>query len=238
MRFLVWMTALALAADLGQAVELTKEQKLIVACYRLDINEVVVALREGANVNARFGKGDKKLFQDAWSLGWPVAANKWTPLMAVASASDYPDPPRRIQNTVADLNWAREQKAKIKPEEIEQRRKMAIAIVMVLLSHNAAIDTDDGYGATALYEAVYQKKLELAKALLRFNPKVNTKTGIYIDGTGDITPLHRAYWSAELTKLLLSKGADPKAKDTTGETPLDWARRSGDPAVTRLYPPP
>jgi ankyrin repeat protein len=78
----------------------------------------------------------------------------------------------------------------------------------------------------------------LAKLLLRFNAKVNTKTGIYIDGIGDITPLHRAYWSAELTKLLLEKGADPNAKDTSGETPSDWARMSDDPAVARLYQSP
>jgi ankyrin repeat protein len=63
--------------------------------------------------------------------------------------------------------------------------------------------------------------VELTKLLVRFNANVNTKTGIYIDGSGDVTPLHRAYWSAELTKLLLAKGADPNAKDTKGETPRD-----------------
>jgi ankyrin repeat protein len=124
------------------------------------------------------------------------------------------------------------------PEQIERRKRDTLTIALILLSHRAEIDADDGYGATALYEAVYEKKLELAKLLLRFNAKVNTKTGIYIDGSGDITPLHRAYWSAELTKLMLDKGADPNAKDTSGETPRDWARMSDDPAVARLYTSP
>ena len=219
----------------AQAAELTRDQRLIVACHRLDVDGVVAALREGANVNARFGSGDAKLFRDPWDSGWPIAAKDWTPLIALASSSDYPDPPRKVQNSVADLNWARDQKAKIASEKIETRRRATVTIGLILLSHKADVDADDGYGATALYEAVYEKKLELAKLLLRFNAKVNTKTGIYIDGSGNVTPLHRAYWSAELTKLLLDKGADAKAKDTNGETPLDWARMSGDPAVARLY---
>ena len=123
-----------------------------------------------------------------------------------------------MENTLADLDWARKQKGKVPPEQIEQRKRDTLTITLILLSHRADIDADDGYGATALYEAVYLKKLELAKMLLRFDAKVNTKTGIYIDGSGDITPLHRAYWSAELTKLLLDKGADSNAKDTGGKT--------------------
>jgi hypothetical protein len=133
---------------------------------------VVGALREGADVNGRFSDGDAKLFQDRWSLGWPVAAKKWTPLIALASASEYPDPPRKVQNTEADLDWAREQKAKVPREQIEQRKRDALTIALILLSHRADIDADDGFGATALYEAVYLKKLELAKLLLRFNAKV------------------------------------------------------------------
>jgi hypothetical protein len=235
MRIPFFITAILLVTSVCQAGALTREQRLIVACHRLDVEGVVAALRDGADVNGRFGDGDAELFQDPWSLGWPIAAKKWTPLIALARASDYPDPPRKVENTVADLAWAQEQKAKVPSEQIEQRRGHALTIAMILLSHRADIDADDGYGATALYEAVYLGKLELAKLLLRFNAKVNTKTGIYIDGTGDLTPLHRAYWSAELTKLLLEKGADPNAKDTTGRTPRDWARRSDDPAVRRLY---
>lgn len=238
MRFPILIILILLGTSVCRAGELNREQRLIVACHRLDVDGVVNALRDGADVNGRFGDGDAKLFQNPWSLGWPIAAKRWTPLIAVASASEYPDPPRKVENTSADLDWAREEKGRVPREQIEQRKQSALTIALILLSHRADIDADDGYGATALYEAVYLKKLELAKLLLRFNAKVNTKTGIYIDGSGDITPLHRAYWSAELTKLLLEKGADPNAKDTSGRTPRDWARMSDDPAVARLYQSP
>jgi hypothetical protein len=229
------VAAIFLISGVTHAAELTPDQRLVVACHRLEVEGVVAALRDGANVNGRFGDGDAMLFQDPWLLGIPIATKKWTPLIAVADASDYPAPPRRVQNTSDDLDWAREQQKKIPAEQIEQRRRSTITIALILLSHKVEIDAEDGYGATALYQAVDDKKVELAKLLLRFNAKVNTRTRAYIDGSGNITPLHRAYWSAELTKLLLEKGADPNAKDTEGGTPLDWARRSDDPAVAKQY---
>jgi len=236
MRFVILRAACLVAAGLVQAQEgLTVNQRLIVACHRVDIEGVVAAIRAGADVNARFGEGDAKVFQDPWSLGWPLAGKAWTPLMAVASASKYPDPPRRVESTIADMDWARAEQKKISPDRIQQRERDSLTILWILLSHKAEIDADDGYGATALYEAIYEKKEAMAKVLLQSGAKVNTKTGIYIDGSGDITPLHRAYWSAELTRLLLEKGADTKAKSTNGETPLDWARQHGDAGVLRAY---
>jgi ankyrin repeat protein len=104
-----------------------------------------------------------------------------------------------VKNTSADLDWARDAKAKVPREQIEQRKRNTLTIALILLSHRPEIDANDGYGATALYEAVYLKKLELAKLLLRFNAAVNTKTGIYIDGSGDITPLRNV--SSDLRQL-------------------------------------
>lgn len=63
---------------------------------------------------------------------------------------------------------------------------------MQLIAAKVNLDLDDGYGATALYEAIYNSYDEMALLLIEAGAKVNTKTGIYIDGTGDITPLHRA----------------------------------------------
>lgn len=234
MRIQYFCTAILLVTTYCGGAELTREQELIVACHRLDVDTVVGALRNGADANGRFGDGDAKLFQDPWTLGWPGAAAKWTPLIAVASASDYPPPPN-VKNAPGEVNTPPEDRKKIPLEKIEQRKRDALTIARILLSSRADIDADDGYGATALYKAVYLKKPEVAKLLVQFNAKVNTKTGIYIDGDGDITPLHRAYWSAELTKLLLEKGADPKAKDTSGRTPRDWSIHSDDPAVAKLY---
>jgi hypothetical protein len=227
---------LMLLESVAGAVDLSSSQRLIVACHRVDVSAVVEALRSGADVNARFGEGDvETVFRDPWSLGWPMAGHRWTPLIALASSSKYPAPTQVTQNTVEGLNRAREQQAKIPPEALELRRRDGLTILSILLSHKADIDADDGHGATPLYSAVYEEKTEMAKTLIRFGAKVNTKTGIYIDGTGDTTPLHRACKSAELTKSLLENGADPAAKDTNGKTPIDWAKQHGDPNVLRLY---
>lgn len=239
MRFSLMVAAVVAVAGVARAGDVNLDRRLVVACHRLDVEGVVAALRDGADVNARFGDGDAKVFQNPWTLGRPMAAKAWTPLIALANSSSYPDPPRKVRNTSEDRDWAREQLKKVPAELMERRARDTLTIALILLSHKAYIDADDGYGATALYAAVYGEKLEFAKLLLRFGAEVNTKTGIYVDGSGDITPLHRAYWSAELTKLLLEKGADPTARDTKGKTPLDWARRSGDPAaVAKLYPAP
>lgn len=235
MRLLSFFTTVLLLAQTCLAGELNRDQRLIVACHRLDVDGVVAALRDGADVNARFGDGPDDAFYDPWSRGTPVAGKKWTPLIAVANSSDYPDPPRKVESTIEDLKWTEEQKAKVPPEQMERRRRDAFTIAQLLISHRADINADDGYGATALYTAVYERKAELAKLLVRFDAQVNTKTGIYIDGPGEKTPLHCALWSAELTKLLLDKGADPNAKDTNCETPRDWARYSDDPEVRRLF---
>jgi len=227
------MTSTILIAATLFSGQLTADQQLVVACHRLDVDAVTEMLRNGANVNARFGRGDRSLFKDKWSLGTPMASSKWTPLIALANALPYPDPPRVIKSTTADLNWARDQLRKIPKGEIEARKQRQLTILHILLSHKCDLDAGDGYGATALYDAIYAKREEFVLALLRYKPKVNIKVGIYIDGTGDITPLHRAYWSVKITEKLLKMGADSAAKDGAGRTSRDWA--SDNPKVAALY---
>src|SRR5688572_19593945 len=102
---------------------LSRDQQFILACHRLDVGAVASALRDGANVNARFGNADAQLFMDPWSRSWPVGAENWTPLIAVASASDYPPPPRPVRSTIEDMGWASDQKQKIPRERIDERRR-------------------------------------------------------------------------------------------------------------------
>ena len=208
----------------AQSEELTVNQRLIVACHRVDVDGVLGALRDGADVNARCGKIDPDVFRDPWSLSWPLPASAWTPLLALTNASQYPNPPRKLQNTSADLNWAEEQQKKMPREILEQRQRDSQTILMILLSNKANIDADDRYGATPLYCAVDEEKVEMAKMLLRFGAKVNSKTGIYIDGPGDMTPLHEAFYSVELTKLRLENGAIPRRKIRTARR--RWTGRS------------
>lgn len=235
MRLLITFLTLLAFDDSAFGDEPTLNQKLIIACHKLDVFEVITAIRAGGDVNARFGNGDTGVFQDKWFLGSPIASRKWTPLIALANASPYPDPPRAMKSTIEDIDWARLAQKKIPKEQVERRERDRLKILAILVSHKCDLDADDGYGATALYDAIDGRHEEFAKVLLSFHARVNTKTGIYIDGSGDVTPLHRACWSPELTKLLLDKGADPSAKDTSGRSPRDWARSRGVADVIKLY---
>jgi len=70
---------------------------------------------------------------------------------------------------------------------------------------------------------VYSGFQDLALLLIEKKANVNTKTGIYIDGTGDITPLHRATGSPKVVAALIDAGANVNAQDSAGDTPLHWA---------------
>ncbi len=50
------------------------------------------------------------------------------------------------------------------------------------------------------------------------------------------TPLHKSslYGHLEVTRLLLDRGGDPKAKDDVGSTPLHYSSGFGHLEVTRL----
>jgi len=211
------------------------DQQLIVACCRVDVAGARDAIQKGANANARFGRGDTEVFADRWDLGVPVGAGSWTPLIALACSSPYPDPPRKIVNTEADLDRARAEREKIGPERLAARSQDSLSILNLLLAHRCNIDLLDDHGASALYQAISCRKEQMALSLIDAGAQVNTATRRYIDGPDFITPLHKAYWSSGLTKALLDKGANPNAKTSNGKTPRDFAKLSDDPNVERLY---
>jgi ankyrin repeat protein len=202
---------------------LTLDQQLIIACYKLQVDEVVSALRKGANVNSRFRKtaDNSDPFYDRWEGGTSPTYH-WTPLLALANAPDIPDPPEELGQIWKDRERSLALRKAIPQDQIDKRRSDALIILDILLSHRCVIDDHDGHGATALFEAVDRDKIEVAERLLKNGANPNTKTGIYIDGPGDMTPLHRACHSRELLQLLLDHGADASAKDSEGRTPADW----------------
>src|SRR5262245_18029246 len=72
-------------------------RQLIIACYHLDTASVVECLRNGADINETPGEGatEYSVLMDPWDGGVYASSDRFTPLMAVASASEYPDPPAR-----------------------------------------------------------------------------------------------------------------------------------------------
>lgn len=203
----------------------TKHQKLIIASFELNVEGVKRLLREGADLNATMGKHPRDLFMNQWSLGWPVASGNWTPLLAVAHSHREPQPDRPIENTSEARKDAERRRLAIPAEVIQERDEWRVKIAKLLIEKGAKLDAHDGFGATALAAAVYRKYDSLAYALLDAGANPNTKTGVYIDGTGDITPLHRASDRLALTQALIKRGAKVNVQDSTGETPLHWAVR-------------
>ena len=131
----------------------------------------------------------------------------------------------------------------------------ALAIVEMLLDHGADLDaeTQDRTGNNALTEAVYNKRIDIVRVLLRRGANVNKKsklgrTALYFaTTTGDpglvadllnhgsdintpdflgVTPLMQAakYADPEIVSLLLARGASVHEIDTEGKTALQFAQ--------------
>lgn len=226
--------ALLAAQEAADSPQFSRDQQLVVAAFNLDVERVTKLLADGADVNARMGKHPRDLFQDKWSGGWPIASPNWTPLLAVANSDREPQPAKLVENTSEAIRAAAEAQRSVDPRLIVERDRRRIAIAKILIDAKADLDLHDGYGATALAAAIYKRYDDLALLLMTAGANVNTKTRIYIDGTDNITPLHRATDRPRLVKAMLEHGADPNARDSAGHTPLHWAVQSAAAETVRL----
>lgn len=102
-------------------------------------------------------------------------------------------------------------------------REANMAAAQFLLHCSADVNTQDKWGRTPLFAAIYEEPLVMDRVpivtlLLENRANVNAQ-----DEAGD-TPLHMAaYGETEVVKVLLEHGADVNAVDAAGETPLHKA---------------
>ena len=104
------------------------------------------------------------------------------------------------------------------------------AMVRLLLEHGASANESDNAGATALMWAIPDEAK--VRLLLEHGSKVNAVSR----ATGR-TPLLIAAGrpgAGRVVRLLLERGADPKARDKNGETVLIRAAYSGEEGIFRL----
>jgi ankyrin repeat protein len=227
-------TLLLIAEEKTDPPKFSRNQQLIVAAFNLEVDQAAKLLEDGADVNARMGEHPQELFQDKWSGGWPISSPNWTPLLAVANSEREPQPDKLVENTSEAIEAAAEARRRVDPKLIAERDRRRVAIARLLIGAKADLNLHDGYGETALASSVYNGYDDIALLLLDAGANVNTQTRIYIDGTDNITPLHRAADRPRLVKAMLEHGADPNPRDSTGRTPLHWAVQSAVVESVRL----
>ncbi|MEQ1829286.1 MAG: ankyrin repeat domain-containing protein [Pirellula sp.] len=213
----------------------SKGQQLVIAAFELDVDGVKGLLAEGVDPDTRLGFYDDHLFEDKWTLGYSdIGSDKWTPLLAVAHSHREPQPDRHTENTITGRDNAMAKLKSIDSKLISERDSRRVAIARLLIKAKANTDLDDGYGGTALSASVYSGYDVLSLLLISSNAKIDTKTGVYIDGDGDITPMHRATNSPKVLQAMIKRGAKVNVADTSGDTPLHWAVRDRNVESVKL----
>jgi hypothetical protein len=98
-------------------------------------------------------------------------------------------------------------------------RVRSVAMVHALVAAGANVDSLDAGGTTALVQAAEYQDIDIVDALLKAGAKVDGPEGLRM------TPLIRAAGAgkAATVEMLLKAGADPRARDASGKTALDWA---------------
>ena len=104
-------------------------------------------------------------------------------------------------------------------------------ITEMLIKNGANVNFQDAFGVAPIHGAARTNQLEVIKILLENKAEVNHPTT-----TGKETPLHYAarFNNPDVVKFLLEKGAVKDAKDASGNTPLDAAKKENADKVIPL----
>jgi ankyrin repeat protein len=118
-----------------------------------------------------------------------------------------------------------------------------VRVIQYLLECGVSVGESDKNGVTALHRAVRFRSLAATRELITHGANVNV-----VDKKTKSTPLHRAVMNTgapatsgktqlviEITKLLLSHGADPRIKNKNGKTPLDYVKNEEMKDVFRKH---
>lgn len=104
-------------------------------------------------------------------------------------------------------------------------------ITEMLIKNGADVNFQDVYGIAPMHGAARTNHPEIVQILIDNKANVNLPTT-----GGKETPLHYAakYNNPDVVKLLLEKGADKTAKDASGMTPYDAAKKDNADKVLNL----
>jgi ankyrin repeat protein len=113
-----------------------------------------------------------------------------------------------------------------------------VKIVNLLLTRGAKVDSKDDSGETPLCLAVILRRRKIAEILLDAGADVNARQGhdpraFSESSRGTLLHIAAKYGDVEMMELLVRHKADVKAIDRSGETPLDWWRRSEENPVNK-----
>ena len=211
---------LAAGANPDLEDDLTKRTPLVEASSLGELAIVEALLASGANVQARDALDNRNALTAAITAGsLPIAKR-------LAEAGAPPEPRALVEATrlgrpdLAEIAIA----AGLDPNATDAFGMAATSGRVDMLHWLATRGVDVGAnGPGALRAAANAGMPEAAKALIALGVPVETR------GSDGWTAMHSAAYNgdAETLRVLLDAGADPRAADRSGKTPLDWAREVG-----------
>jgi len=203
------------ALDWGPEVLSNDPSPLLSASIEGHSNMVLLLIKNGADVNARYEF-------ERWSTSLHAAAGR---------------------GHLGVVNVLLEEGAELALKNPMGETALHVAVtagnrdvVRSLLQNGADVNAKMEVNLTPLHLAAHFGQLEVAKLLLDEGAEVNAR-GCFLgwySGTSMLTPLHLAGEYLELTKVLLDRGAEVGAKDKADRTVLHWAAARGRHKVVRI----